>query len=117
MQKATKNFDVPFGGKQLLIIGDIFQLPPVVQKQEKVILDSMYKSRWFFDCDNIGSFKAVLFKKIYRQSDENFRKLLNKFRFNNYKDEDLKEINKIINSMNLSLTALNSFLQGKGVTP
>lgn len=94
MQKCTLNFNAPFGGKQIIIIGDILQLPPILQTEERKTYEQIYKSRWFFDSPDIGSFKTIIFKKIYRQSDENFRKLLNKFRFNRFDNDDLKLINK-----------------------
>ena len=58
----TGNFDQPFGGKKMVFIGDLFQLPPIVQKgtlEEKIILEA-YSTPWFFGAD-IGEFVFIIF--------------------------------------------------------
>ncbi len=83
----------PFGGLQVLLIGDMFQLPPVVPTAEWQILNQYYTSPYFFDSMVIKECEPAYIElnKIYRQDDENFISLLNKVRNNNL-DEDAFEI-------------------------
>ena len=78
----------PFGGVQLLMIGDMHQLPPVINDSEWKILSQFYDSPYFFSSrvvrENAPAF--ISFEKIYRQSDEQFIRLLNEVR-NNDMDE------------------------------
>ncbi|MES1214127.1 MAG: helix-turn-helix domain-containing protein [Bacteroidota bacterium] len=78
-----------FGGVQVLFIGDMFQLPPVIKDQEWKYLSGYYNSQYFFDSLSIKEHPPVYieFNKIYRQSEEQFIKLLNQVR-NNSLDED-----------------------------
>jgi hypothetical protein len=82
-----------FGGVQVLFIGDMFQLPPVVPEQEWQILSEFYNSPYFFDSKVILEETPVYieFTKIYRQSEERFINLLNQVR-NNEMDEKGMEI-------------------------
>ena len=85
---------VPFGGVQMLYIGDLFQLPPVVQNHEKELLAEYYNSPFFFEAQALQQ-EPPLFvelKKIYRQSDENFISILNNVRNNIATDDDLKQL-------------------------
>ena len=78
-----------FGGLQVLFIGDMFQLPPVVKNEEWNMLRDYYQSPFFFHSHVMKEEPPVYieFTKIYRQSEENFIRLLNKVR-NNEMDED-----------------------------
>ncbi|HKO80293.1 MAG TPA: helix-turn-helix domain-containing protein [Chitinophagaceae bacterium] len=82
-----------FGGVQVLFIGDMYQLPPVVPEQEWRILSEFYNSPYFFDSKVVLEEPPVYieFTKIYRQSDERFINLLNQVR-NNEMDERGMEI-------------------------
>ncbi len=88
--------DEPFGGKKLLLIGDLYQLPPVVTSKEKEIFNEFYDSPYFFSAKVLDSLnlKIVEFDKIYRQKDEFFISILNKIRNGNVEDEDIEYINK-----------------------
>jgi ATP-dependent exoDNAse (exonuclease V) alpha subunit len=83
----------PFGGVQVLFIGDMFQLPPVVKDDEWRILSEYYAGPFFFDSKVIQQAPPVYieFAKIYRQSEENFINLLNQVR-NNELDEKGKMV-------------------------
>jgi PIF1-like helicase/helix-turn-helix protein/HRDC domain-containing protein len=74
----------PFGGVQVLFIGDLFQLPPVVKEDEWKILSAFYESPFFFDSNVIKQNMPVYieFKKIYRQNEAKFIHLLNQVRNN-----------------------------------
>jgi nucleoside-triphosphatase THEP1 len=86
----------PFGGVQLLMIGDIQQLAPVVRDEEWDILKSYYQSIFFFHSRALLQTKHVNIelKHIYRQSDKVFIDLLNKIRNNNIDQSTLTELNK-----------------------
>ncbi len=89
-------FNEPFGGVQVLLIGDLFQLPPVVQDHEWTLLQEHYKSPFFFDA-HVMSEAAVLrieLQKIYRQSEKNFIDLLNGIRTNTVTREQLAWLNR-----------------------
>ena len=78
-----------FGGVQLLFIGDMLQLPPVVKEQEWGILSEYYNGQYFFDSKVLEEEPPLYieFDKIYRQRDQQFIDLLNQVRNNNL-DED-----------------------------
>ena len=73
-----------FGGVQVLLIGDMHQLPPVAKEEEWQLLSPYYKSPYFFNSQVIESYPPVYVElnKIYRQKDERFVALLNKVRNN-----------------------------------
>ncbi len=83
----------PFGGLQVVFIGDMFQLPPVAPQQDWQILSKYYNSPYFFDSVVVKEMEPayVELDKIYRQADEHFIHLLNKIR-NNELDEDAHEM-------------------------
>jgi hypothetical protein len=73
-----------FGGVQVLYIGDLFQLPPVVRNGEWKLLEEFYRSPFFFDAQAIQEEKPVYLelKKVYRQKDDYFISILNNIRNN-----------------------------------
>lgn len=79
-----------FGGVQVLFIGDMFQLPPVVKEEEWSLLRDYYQSPYFFDSHVIKDHSPVCieFTRIYRQTEEKFIHLLNKIRNNEMSEED-----------------------------
>jgi len=91
---------IPFGGVRVIIFGDLFQLPPVVDKSMKDVMKKTYKSPFFFDAKVIKEtgLENFLLTKIYRQKDERFIALLNKVREKEFTDTDLEEINKRVDS-------------------
>ena len=72
----------PFGGAQMIFIGDLYQLPPVVTREEKGIFAGLYKSQYFFDALVMEHFlmEYIELEKIYRQKDTTFIEILNAFR-------------------------------------
>ena len=85
----------PFGGVQVLMVGDLYQLPPVVGNAERALL-SKYPSPFFFGADVVASHQLehVELDKIYRQKDPEFTSLLNKLRVAEDVSKTLAAINK-----------------------
>lgn len=96
LKAAKGNFRQSFGGVQLLLIGDLYQLPPVVKREEDDQLKKYYKSAWFFEAKALqeGGFVYIELDKIFRQRDESFINLLNNLRNNQPTPEDIEELNK-----------------------
>lgn len=87
--------DKPFGGIQMIFIGDLFQLPPVVTSQERALFQTHYQSPYFFSARFFESFpmKFIELEKVYRQQDEQFIALLNSIRNKTTTDEDIAHLN------------------------
>jgi hypothetical protein len=85
----------PFGGVQLLMIGDLQQLAPIVKDDEWVILKQYYDTAFFFSSRALkqSTFKGIELKHIFRQSDQHFIDLLNKVRDNRLDTETLQLLN------------------------
>ncbi len=86
----------PFGGVQLLIIGDLFQLSPVVRQEVEPVLNEFYKSPYFFDSMVWQSSKmlTIELKKVYRQEEQHFVDILNKIREGDRDQTIVDELNK-----------------------
>lgn len=88
----------PFGGVQMIFVGDLFQLPPVVTREDENLFREFYKSPYFFDSDsfNDSGFKFGLIElyKNYRQSDSEFTSFLDRVRIGEIEDGDMDYINK-----------------------
>jgi ATP-dependent DNA helicase PIF1 len=80
--RFVRRNSLPFGGVQLLMIGDLYQLSPVVKEEEWRILKNYYRSQYFFDSKvwSNTTFHTIALTKVYRQTNENFIKLLNQVR-------------------------------------
>ncbi|MBX2925652.1 MAG: helix-turn-helix domain-containing protein [Chitinophagaceae bacterium] len=87
---------VPFGGVQMLYIGDLFQLPPVIGNEEWEILQNAYTSPFFFDSLAARQSPPLYLelKKIYRQNEEEFIHILNNIRNNIATAADLKKLHE-----------------------
>lgn len=98
LQSIRKNSQV-FGGVQVLFIGDLLQLPPVVKNQEWDVLRKYYSGKFFFHAHAIQKYPPLYIEltKIYRQSDDTFISILNNLRNNTISSEDLKCLNQFIN--------------------
>lgn len=94
--RKNLNSNEPFAGKQMVFIGDLYQLPPVVTSDEEKIFSDRYKSQYFFDSDAFKqlSIKFIELETVYRQKDEVFLNILNKIRNNSIEDDDLEILNK-----------------------
>src|SRR5215203_823354 len=87
---------IPFGGVQMLYIGDLFQLPPVVKNDEWAVLKEYYDSPFFFNAHSVKQAFPVYIelKKIYRQTDSSFINILNNIRNNICTKEDLQQLHE-----------------------
>lgn len=95
-----RNMREPFGGKQLLLVGDIFQLEPVIKEEEWRLLQPFYASAYFFSAKVWQQMQLVSIelRKVYRQNDSQFIALLDRIRQNQATDNDLQAINSRYNS-------------------
>ena len=91
-----RNMREPFGGKQLLLVGDIFQLEPVIKEDEWRLMQPFYASAYFFAAKvwQEMNLVSIELRKVYRQSDTKFISLLDRIRQNEATDADLAAINK-----------------------
>lgn len=96
LKSVRGNFSSSFGGVQLLLIGDLFQLPPVVRRSEEEMLQRYYPSAWFYESIALkrDGFVYVELDKIFRQQDDAFIKILNNLRNNTPTQQDIHELNK-----------------------
>ncbi len=88
--------NLPFGGVQLVMFGDLYQLCPVVKSDEKEILDEYYNSLYFFSSYALQGlrYKVVELEKIHRQENRKFINLLNNIRVADVEYSDIKELDK-----------------------
>ncbi|MEK7644534.1 MAG: AAA family ATPase [Patescibacteria group bacterium] len=101
----------PFGGIQMIFIGDLYQLPPVVTNDQRAMFKDYYESPYFFSAnvfknqqtnllnDDKFSFQILELEKIYRQKDEKFINILNCVRNNRADNGHLKELNKRVDKL------------------
>ena len=84
LRHVRNQYSKPFGGLQVLLIGDLHQLPPVVKEDEWQLLSAWYKSPYFFNSHVLENHPPVYVEldKIYRQSDASFVNVLNQVRNN-----------------------------------
>ena len=96
----NRNMREPFGGKQLLLVGDIYQLEPVIKEEERQLLRPFYPSNFFFDAQVFREMQliAVELKKVYRQRDTQFIALLDHIRTSHVSDSDLRLLNAQVNA-------------------
>ncbi len=90
-----KKMHLPFGGVQMVFIGDPFQLPPVVRSTDWEFLAPHYNSRYFFSAHTFKELNPIHIelRKIYRQKDEAFKNILNRIRENRHSEKDLAQLN------------------------
>jgi ATP-dependent exoDNAse (exonuclease V) alpha subunit len=100
MKLNGRDQNAPFGGVQMIFIGDLYQLPPIVTRREQGMFRKHYKSEYFFDADAFGGFDAEFIEldKHYRQSDAHFIELLNAVRNNTADDRHIAALNSRFDS-------------------
>ncbi len=92
----SRNMREPFGGKQLLLVGDIYQLEPVLREEDRQLLNPFYPSAYFFDAIVFRTFQLVSIelKKVYRQNDPSFIRILDDIRVNQVSEQELSALNR-----------------------
>ena len=97
--KRYRRNDKPFGGVQVLMIGDIQQLPPVVKESERPFMEQVYSSPFFFNSKVLQRlpYVTIQLEKVHRQSDKIFLDILNEVRSGTPSDKALIELNKRLN--------------------
>lgn len=95
MRSVKGDYKKPFGGVQLLMIGDLYQLPPIVKDDEWQYMKQFYRSPHFFEALALkeGGFTYIELDKIFRQSDDTFIKVLNNLRNDLCTPADLELLN------------------------
>lgn len=96
LRSVRGNFRQSFGGVQLLLIGDLYQLPPVIKREEESRMRQFYNSAWFFESKGLqrDGFAYIELDKIFRQSDNTFIRILNNLRVNRLTREDIEALNE-----------------------
>lgn len=96
VMRSYRDYGKPFGGVQLLLIGDLQQLSPVIKDNEWELLKSVYETPYFFSSKALAqaSYHTVELKTVYRQQDVSFISLLNKIREKKADETTLAELNK-----------------------
>ena len=96
VMRSYRDYGKPFGGVQLLLIGDLQQLSPVIKDNEWELLKSVYDTPYFFSSKALAqaSYHTVELKTVYRQQDVSFISLLNKIREKKADETTLAELNK-----------------------
>ena len=91
----SRNLREPFGGKQILLVGDVFQLEPVVKGDEREILNRFYPTPYFFSARVFGQIDLVSIElqKVYRQTDSKFIHVLDHIRNNTVGSAELQLLN------------------------
>lgn len=120
--RTVRHSTLPFGGVQIIMFGDLFQLPPVVTDVEKPMIQQNYDTPFFFssqviknlDQNILTRLHVVKLDKIHRQTDEKFINLLNRIRNSQTTEDDLYQINRQLlsdgeySNKHIILTAVNA---------
>jgi len=119
--RTYREGSLPFGGVQLLMIGDLHQLPPVVKHEDWALLQEHYATPYFFSSQALQKteYISIELKHIYRQSDQSFIDLLNRVRDNKIDEDVLNRLNSryvpnfrpSANEAYITLTATNAVSQ------
>ena len=117
--RAVLRSPLPFGGIQMIWLGDLYQLPPVVTREEEVYFSEVYKTPYFFSSHAVNTpqfqLKTLSLTKIYRQQETTFISILNAVRTGTITGDQLKTLNKrvqpdidIIKEKGIYLTSTNA---------
>ena len=97
--RLNRNSEKSFGGVQIILLGDVHQLPPVIRENEQDIFDNFYPNGHYFfnaNCYSESNIQLYELTKIYRQKDGKFIKILNKIRTGNVTNIDLLPLNNTV---------------------
>lgn len=95
LRSVSRKLKEPFGGKQLLLVGDVFQLEPVVKSDEREMINRYYDNPYFFSAKVFSQVQLICveLKKVYRQQEPKFISLLDRIRNNMITDADIVAVN------------------------
>ena len=98
MMQSVRKKKIPFGGVQVLFIGDLLQLPPVIRDEEWHTLKNYYKGKFFFHSHVIKQNPPLYIElsKIFRQTDDVFISILNNLRNNTISQDDIQNLNHFV---------------------
>ncbi len=98
MMQTVRKKNNPFGGVQVLFIGDLLQLPPVIRDDEWRILKNYYQGKFFFHSHVVQQNPPLYIEldKIFRQTDDAFISVLNNLRNNKISNEDIAALNQYV---------------------
>ena len=98
MMQTVRKKSTPFGGVQVLYIGDLLQLPPVIRDEEWRTLKSYYKGKFFFHSHVVQQNPPLYIElsKIFRQTDDTFISVLNNLRNNQISQQDIQTLNQYV---------------------
>ena len=101
LRAYTRNPE-PFGGKQLLLVGDIYQLDPVLKDDDRQLLQPFYPSAYFFNAKvwQTMPIVSIELRKVYRQTDDKFIAILDRIRNNTATQHDLDSLNSRVQTTN-----------------
>ena len=110
----TRSYE-PFGGKQLLLVGDIYQLEPVVKEEDRQLLQPFYPSAYFFNAKVWQQMPIVSIelRKVYRQTDDRFISILDRIRTNTATEGDLRLLNARVDKSSSQNTSLSIILAAR----
>ena len=95
-KRARGNARNPFGGVQMILMGDVLQLPPIVTKKDAEVFYEKHESRWFFNVKSAGHFDVIEYDTIYRQADPTFKNILNNLREGIHETSDFDKLNEFV---------------------
>jgi hypothetical protein len=95
-KRALNEHRRPFGGLQIILMGDLLQLPPILTRDDSEEYYKEHESRWFFNVPAGGKFGVIEYETIYRQADPVFKDVLNRFRIGDFGPEDLDHVNTLV---------------------
>jgi ATP-dependent exoDNAse (exonuclease V) alpha subunit len=101
--RLNRNSEKIFGGVQIILLGDIYQLPPVIRENEKEVFNNFYPNGQYFfhaNCYDQTEIKTYELSKVFRQKDKNFINILNNIRIGNINNSDLLTLNNKIIDQN-----------------
>ncbi len=98
MMQSVRKKSTPFGGVQVLFIGDLLQLPPVIRDEEWRTLKTYYRGKFFFHSHVVQQNPPLYIElsKIFRQTDDTFISVLNNLRNNQISEQDIQTLNKYV---------------------
>ena len=104
--RLNRNSNKSFGGIQIILLGDLHQLPPVIRENEREIFNNFYPvGHYFFNanCFKESNIKTYELTKVFRQKDKNFINILNNIRSGKVNDKDLEVLNKRVINQNFDI--------------